>query len=504
MKLAWIVFVVLTNQLNAFSFNFFKAQSADADGDFSQFFQQKVESAEKLLLDTMDTLDQIVDGDDEDTSDPTKDMEEHVEEHMKEDDLVMEKCNIQNPSSGKRPIYETRNDRFLIPLIAWGPNNQLRGFREAAILAVKLNRTLCIPPFFKHHSDSTSAAKGGNDGLPAEVRIDLEGVRGLVSTCETEEIQSKCGAKIQTIFMARDICSGHLTQRAETFRESTGVIPFMDHNCKPRDGIPIYPKPLYSKNINNLPFDADRLRELYPDDDAKCAIWLFPYIQFQDFTLNIYSAWSGNIRANQRPHIELLENVVTHTARPPFIRNIVDKFFTKFLNGKKYIAVHYRFDTNDWMNHCDGKEDNLTCERVVEVMHDVPKALANFADYVERQVYMTGIQAVYLAVPLSEAEVRSGMRMVLQERLGPDFPMYSSEELFPYVHASGCSEYSEHDIISTTEQEVCSRSTIFLRSTPSSWSRNVYVDRLVHPEYKSHARRDDLLLNVLYQDGNTL
>ena len=31
----------------------------------SQFFQQKVESAEKLLLDTMDTLDQIVDGDDE-------------------------------------------------------------------------------------------------------------------------------------------------------------------------------------------------------------------------------------------------------------------------------------------------------------------------------------------------------------------------------------------------------------------------------------------------------
>ena len=64
----------------------------------------------------------------------------------------------------------------------------------------------------------------------------------------------------------------------------------------------------------------------------------------------------------------------------------MDKFFTKYLDGKKYLAVHYRFDTNDWMNHCDGKDDNLTCERVVEVMHDVPKALANFADYVERQV----------------------------------------------------------------------------------------------------------------------
>ena len=71
------------------------------------------------------------------------------------------------------------------------------------------------------------------------------------------------------------------SDRAETFREHTGVIPFMDHKCKPRDGIPIYPENLYSKNINNLPFEEDRLRELYPDEDSTCAVWLFPYIQFQ-------------------------------------------------------------------------------------------------------------------------------------------------------------------------------------------------------------------------------
>ena len=54
---------------------------------------------------------------------------------------------------------------------------------------------------------------------------------------------------------------------------------------------------------------------------------------------------------------------------------------------------------------------------------------------------VAGIQAVYLAVPLSEAEVRSGMKMVLQERLGKNFPMYSSEELFPYVHARWASDF---------------------------------------------------------------
>jgi len=506
MKLSWIV--LLTSRTEQFSLpNFFGKNEEKPETDFSHFFQAKVESAEKLMLETLKEVEKIVDGDkDSDIlNDPIDLLEQNIDEKMEEDHLKMHACNVKNPPTGKKPKYQTRKDKFLIPLIAWGPNNQLRGFREAAILAVKLNRTLCIPPFFKHHSDSTSTSKGGNDGLPAEVRVDLEGVRGLISTCETHEIQEKCGAKIHSIFMARDMCSAHLTQRAETFREHTGVIPFMDHKCKPRDGIPIYPENLYSKNINNLPFEEDRLRELYPDEDSTCAVWLFPYIQFQDFTLNIYSAWSGNLRFNQKPHAELLDDVVSHTQRPPFVRSIVDKFVNKYLQGKKFLAVHYRFDSNDWMNHCDGKEDNLTCERVVEVMHDVPKALENFADYVERQVMVAGIEAVYLAVPLSEAEVRSGMKVVLQDRLGPEFPMYSSEELFPFVYASGCGEeYSEHDIISTTEQEVCFRSNIFLRSTPSSWSRNVYVDRLVHEEYKNHARRDDLLLNVLYQDENTL
>ena len=59
----------------------------------------------------------------------------------------MHACNVKNPPTGKKPKYQTRKDKFLIPLIAWGPNNQLRGFREAAILAVKLNRT--GPDFIK-------------------------------------------------------------------------------------------------------------------------------------------------------------------------------------------------------------------------------------------------------------------------------------------------------------------------------------------------------------------
>ena len=46
------------------------------------------------------------------------------------------------------PIYELSITRQTF----FGPNNQIHGLRESIILAVKLNRTLVIPPFYKHHT----------------------------------------------------------------------------------------------------------------------------------------------------------------------------------------------------------------------------------------------------------------------------------------------------------------------------------------------------------------
>ena len=44
-------------------------------------------------------------------------------------------------------------NKFIMPVLPYGPNNQLRGFRETIILAIKLNRTVVMPPFYKHRSD---------------------------------------------------------------------------------------------------------------------------------------------------------------------------------------------------------------------------------------------------------------------------------------------------------------------------------------------------------------
>ena len=47
----------------------------------------------------------------------------------------------------------TDPDKFLVPVLFFGPNNQIHGLREAIILSIKLNRTLALPPFYKHHTN---------------------------------------------------------------------------------------------------------------------------------------------------------------------------------------------------------------------------------------------------------------------------------------------------------------------------------------------------------------
>lgn len=53
----------------------------------------------------------------------------------------------------KRTTLNLNTSRYLLPILANGPNNQLIGLREALVVAVRLNRTLVVPMFFKHFSD---------------------------------------------------------------------------------------------------------------------------------------------------------------------------------------------------------------------------------------------------------------------------------------------------------------------------------------------------------------
>ena len=92
----------------------------------------------------------------------------------------------ENNGETDGPHYNTDPNRYLIPLLSMGPNNQLEGFLESVFLAIKLNRTLCVPPFYKHKTDDL------NEAVSSKLRVDSGELRKLMTICETDEIKQKC------------------------------------------------------------------------------------------------------------------------------------------------------------------------------------------------------------------------------------------------------------------------------------------------------------------------
>ena len=97
------------------------------------------------------------------------------------------------------PIMPLRSDHFLIPVLPYGPNNQLRGFRETIILAIKLNRTVVMPPFYKHRSDPSP----GEISSPWR-KVDENMLRKFITVASAEMMASACGGKFDIALTARE------------------------------------------------------------------------------------------------------------------------------------------------------------------------------------------------------------------------------------------------------------------------------------------------------------
>ena len=70
-----------------------------------------------------------------------------------------------------KPKYNLRADHYIIPVFTYGPNNQLHGFRESIFMAIKLNRSIIAPPFFKHSRNDVTAAEEGDEVVDTFLRL---------------------------------------------------------------------------------------------------------------------------------------------------------------------------------------------------------------------------------------------------------------------------------------------------------------------------------------------
>lgn len=122
---------------------------------------------------------------------------------------IEEECQTKpktKPYSGPeiKPVYFTDPNKFLVPALLWGPSNQINGLKESIALALKLNRTLILPKFYRHYLDPF-CQNSWTDAIDPSLRINVGKLRQLLPIIYVSEIASVCPNGPEAIFPARPI-----------------------------------------------------------------------------------------------------------------------------------------------------------------------------------------------------------------------------------------------------------------------------------------------------------
>lgn len=76
---------------------------------------------------------------------------------------------------------------YLYPVLAWGPNNQIAGLKEALVLGRLLRRTVIVHDILHHYDDKKEATPGTPTSMPFEQVFDLDHVSRHQSVVTLEE-----------------------------------------------------------------------------------------------------------------------------------------------------------------------------------------------------------------------------------------------------------------------------------------------------------------------------
>ena len=124
------------------------------------------------------------------------------------------------------PKYETRKNKYLFPHLMQGMNGQIRGLREAVYLAIKLDRTLVLPPYYNDVWDDD--AEGDKDRLDKRLLWDEDcgrAERANDPDCQKQSAQDDDDYFLYANWEDDDFSTG-LNWRDEFFETSDTILPF--------------------------------------------------------------------------------------------------------------------------------------------------------------------------------------------------------------------------------------------------------------------------------------
>ncbi|XP_078484741.1 uncharacterized protein LOC104265698 [Ciona intestinalis] len=404
------------------------------------------------------------------------------------------KLNKDIPTTYK-PRIKLDPNKFLLPFLIWGPNNQLIGLRDSIFVAIKLNRTLVIPRFFTHYKD-TGAEK--ESVVHAANRVDLEYLARFVSLVTLEHFQNKCQRKIEVVFQNRPVvCSTLIAAERATGTDILGskytpgvegklTIKKSDPRCKP--DISAYPH----KVDDNTKHEVRNLKAIF-NSTAKCVIFLSP---FQSLSVsstygrmhhdhydipNIAKLTTTNSVETADPY-KLMAAIEHETRRPPYVVKIATEFLHDVMANNSFVAVHWRYDKELVSILCLSKPSDPICNNSVTPGHlavGISKVLEEIAP-----LHQTKNTApfVYIASPPKLKDFVTQVKSSLSTKhyyrdLGSQLtPVLTTADLKKYLDAKyprqACKDLrpTDNEFLSLIEMEICSASVAFIGSQFSSWT----------------------------------
>lgn len=242
------------------------------------------------------------------------------------------------------------------------------------------------------------------------------------------------------------------------------------HQCPPAK-VPVYPlreifsdeikdghKPLFINNLN-----AEGLSKMHSFYDTyhRCPLLGFPYR-----SISFHSIITGQAADDVTDDdIDLVRQVFRHTQRPKYIRAVAEKFISR-TGINDYIALHWRYNKNDWMQHCSESTLQQLPESERQVCNTVSKIMDNPLTIASSLVkYLSGFDFghIYIATPPDARELIAQVKHHIEHAM-PKLVVLLSDDLVPVLDEtfSRCQYYDNerYEIVSLTEMEICSRSVI--------------------------------------------
>lgn len=350
--------------------------------------------------------------------------------------------------------------KFLLPIVKWGPNNQLIGFFESVQLASFLDRKIVAPFWNKHQSDSQSKLDKSNS-VPSQLRINGMYIPNLVSM---EDYKTFCGNSADSVFIPTDIFDSNLGHKVKEWEVNTGISILAADGLNFKPEISQFPslEDIRSGNTNStqkqkcgdtsclVKYDWEKI--FAKAEHKRCVVFVMPFRSISNV-----------------PHYKRVTKSEVFDFSP-IIRELHYEFTSIYTDIK--LGVHWRFNQNDWSKRCNSPDNSQNSEMPIEC--SLINKL-NSTKLVKNLMAYANAGTVYIAAPNSEWDKMSELAILARKYF--NFRIIYGEMLEEVL----VSEYREcewfgdwkGEVLSLVEQAIMRVSDEFIYWPSSSWSGRV-------------------------------